>query len=530
MERERFEIFLKAAHGGEPVTGGVLGKAVVYLADRPGVLGELASMLGRRAINITLFHYDRSEHPNRVIIEARAGSAQEMREAFEELGTSGLDDPALREPCLELSLTDTSNMLNMEVGLEHRPGTLGSFARLLGEHGANVMHMSYNEDIAPASARFAMATAEAEEVDRLLRDMNEKGVDYSLLYTGARSQSMEHAIGLNLVEKFFFRLKDTLATEDVEKVKTLVNSSQKISQGLEKFAREAGRDLMAGSVFTNVLAFTSASLLHTGEAFTYTALPPVVRGSLTLHCFRLPTGGNVIVLEAPEGFVMVDGGYGIYYRDVKRMLGESGIEPSRIKRILLSHADSDHAGISGYFEREFGAGVWLHRCARRIITSSNRAEGSKTPYMELNRLFTVMTDGFTEASYPGDWKPYGTGEGLSLGGFPVIDSIELGGMDFFVLESLGGHVHGQVFLVSPEAGLMLTSDYLLDLKSLRPEEKEVLSVPRRMMVSTNVDSALFREEMGLLSTLALKLDEDTEHDVVIVPGHGGHYPARLLKK
>jgi glyoxylase-like metal-dependent hydrolase (beta-lactamase superfamily II)/ACT domain-containing protein len=531
MEGGRFEIYKRVDTEGRPETSEALGKAVVYVADRPGMLAELASMFSSHDANITLFHYNRSEHPGRVIIEARAGSAEQISGAFDDLINRGIHDSSLMTPNLVLSLTDTSGILNMEVKLEHRPGTLGRFATLLSERGASVIHMEYNEDISATSARFAIATADRTEVDRLLREMNSGGWHYSLIYNGKHSEHIESVIGLNLVERFFFRLKDTLGSGDIEKVKAMVQSSQRITEILENFSREAGRDLDVGNVFTGVLAFTSASVVRTGENFSYRRLEPITRHGITLHAFRLPTGGNAILLETDENLVMIDGGYGLYYEDVKKMLRENGLDPGRISTLYLSHADSDHSGMSGLFEQEFGIEVRLHRCARRIISEGNRAAGSASPYLELNRLFTALTDDFTLASFPLGWRAYGTGEGLSLMGLPVIDSFELGGADFFVLQSLGGHVPGQVFFVSPEAGMMFTSDYLLNVDSLGPDEKKVLSVPRFMMVSTNVDSTLFRQEMETLTALALKLDDEAGPEgMVVVPGHGDHYPARNLRR
>lgn len=533
MNTGGFEIFIRSSTGptrpgDQPALGAdVLGKAVVYVPDRPGVLAELASMFALHGVNITLFHYNRSEHANRVILEGRADSAARMESAFAELGSRGMHDPArLEDQSLELTLTDTAGILNIEVELEHRPGTLGRFAALIGRYHANVMHMQYNEDVSPTTARLAISAPGGAEVDALLKEMNTQGLKYSLLYKGAHSGGIDEAIGLNLVEKFFFKLKDTLGATDARRIEELVHSSQDIFEALKDFAREAGGNLEAGEVFSRVLAFATSAVLKRGGHFSYDALPVLTRGELMVHVFRLPAGGNITVLSDSCGLSMIDGSYGIYYEDVKGMLRANGLEPSEVHTIYLSHADSDHAGMSGIFEREFGTRVRLHRCARRVLSQRNRAEGSRTPYMELNRLYTIFVDTFTESAYPTRWEAYGTGEGLCCHGFPVIDSFEAGGMDFFILESLGGHVPGQVFFVSPEAGILFTSDYMLNTDSLGPQEREILGVARHMMVSTNVDSTVFRSEMQMLGTMVqcFKADAGTK-GITVIPGHGSYYLA-----
>jgi hypothetical protein len=145
-------------------------------------------------------------------------------------------------------------------------------------------------------------------------------------------------------------------------MKKLFSSSRLLSDTLVQFNNEAGRDLEAGNIFTNVLAFASASIMRSGEKFSYTALPVIERNGIRLHSFRLPTGGNVFVLEGRDELVMIDGGYGLYYEKTKEMLRSRGLDPCRIKRIYLSHADADHAGMSGLFRMNLDA---VYLCIRR---------------------------------------------------------------------------------------------------------------------------------------------------------------------
>jgi hypothetical protein len=88
-----------------------------------------------------------------------------------------------------------------------------------------------------------------------------------------------------------------------------------------------------------------------------------------------------------------------------------------------------------------------------------------------------------------------------IDGFPVIDQFELSGQSYKVIESKGGHIPGQVFFLSYDSGLIFTGDYLLLVDSLTPGEREILNLPKFMMTSTNVDSRLFRQEMGMMKEL-----------------------------
>ncbi len=521
MSERYFQIY--RSESGDPA---YLGKGSLFLVDRPGSLAELATIFARHGANIIFFHYNRSEHPNRVLLEVRSATSEALKRASQELSGTNLVGSEFPAPQMELGVLDTRNILKIEVQLQDRPGTLGEFARLLSKHNANVIHMAYHEDISETSANFSLVTQDADEVDRLLKDINESGYYCSLIYRGAEQKQIEDIIGLNLVERFFFHLRRLLNTDDIERLRKIVDSSRRLSDLLVKFSREAGKHFEVGDITTNVLAFASASLVKTGKGFSYRRLPTLSFERVKFHVFKLPTGSNINILEGNEELVMVDSGYGLYYDDVKAMLQENGLDPARIKRIYLSHADADHAGLSGYFAEDFGSRVYLHDGARGILEHENRGWGSDTPLLDLNHYFTVLVNEFTKFRAPENWTAYGKKEIERLNGFRVIDAFEIGGQTYKVMESMGGHVPGQVFFFSYDSGLIFTGDYLLQVDSLDTEERAILNLPKFMMTSTNVNSSLFRREMDMLKEFITKFDADLRarnQKAIIVPGHGDSY-------
>jgi len=526
MSEKYFRIYRSASSEGD-----YLGRGCLFLVDRPGSLAELAGMFAAYGINIIFFHYNRSEHPNRVLLEVRSNTEDALNIISSELSRSNLLGGRFPTPQLELGVMDSRNILKIEVQLQHLPGTLGAFARMLAARKANVIYMAYHEDVSETSANFSIATQNPGEIDRLLKEMNERGYYYSLVYRGTGQREIEDIIGLNLVERFFFHLKKLLDTDDIENLKKIVHSSRRLSDSLIRFSREAGKHFDAGDVTTNILAFASASLMKTGKNFFYRRLPPLVFGRVRFHVFRLPTGGNINILESDEELVMIDSGYGLYYEDVKTMLRGNGLDPEKVGRIYLSHADADHAGMSGYFAEEFSSRVYLHEEAQGILEHENRAWGSATPLFELNHCFTVLVNEFTKFRVAKNWTPYSSQKKERLGGFPVIDQFELADQSYRVIRSEGGHVPGQVFFLSCDSGLIFTGDYLLDVESLSPGEREILNLPKGMMTSTNVNSQLFRREMDMMKELIINLASSVRagRKTMIVPGHGDYYPYdRLL--
>lgn len=63
----------------------LLCKTILYVPDKPGSLAKLANLFGKREINIIYFYYNRSEHPNKVIIEAKHKKLNAFKHLYEDL-------------------------------------------------------------------------------------------------------------------------------------------------------------------------------------------------------------------------------------------------------------------------------------------------------------------------------------------------------------------------------------------------------------------------------------------------------------
>lgn len=503
-------------------------KTRLFVPDKPGSLANLANAFGRRGINITYFYYNRSEHPNRVLVDGRHKDIGTLRDLEEALNQEGYFIESHEE---DLQITNLNNIIKISAYLENRPGTLADLAELLKIYEANVIYMIYNEAASENKAQIAFYVKDREQVRNLLHRMNSEGYQYSVEYSGSDEEITNRVIGLNLIEKFYLRLSRILEPSEIEDIRKVIDSSKSISETLIKFNKEAGKNFEEAEVFEKLLAFAISSRTKVGEHFSYIKLPTLAFGELLLHTFKPPTGGNVYIFEYDGHYTMIDGTYGIYYEDLKKMLRENGIEPSKIERIYISHADADHAGVSGYFEEEFGTEVFMHRKSFQVILNENRSFGVDTSLSQLNENFTLLVNAFTKSKYPKNPKFFEGFTKESLGEFPIIDKFSIGDGVFKVIESLGGHIPGQVFFLSEEYGLLFTADYLLNLKTLKDEEKKLLSIPKFLMTSTNVDSRLFRKEMKELTAISIRLNsslKDRARGLLIFPGHGDYYPGRIL--
>ncbi len=109
------------------------------------------------------------------------------------------------------------------------------------------------------------------------------------------------------------------------------------------------------------------------------------------------------------------------------------------------------------------------------------------------------------------------------GAFPVISRFRIGDLEFEALQGLGGHMHGEVFYLCPEEGLVFPQDAVINFRSLSPERTEYNALADYLMTSVNVDSNLAREERNALISLILELDNKLlkkGKKCLVCSGHG----------
>jgi hypothetical protein len=96
-------------------------------------------------------------------------------------------------------------------------------------------------------------------------------------------------------------------------------------------------------------------------------------------------------------------------------------------------------------------------------------------------------------------------------------------MNFEALAGLGGHMHGEIFYLCPEEGLLFPEDALINFRSLSPDRTEYNVLADYLMTSVNVDSKLAREERNALISLTSEIDEklaEKGKKCLICCGHG----------
>ena len=240
----------------------------------------------------------------------------------------------------------------------------------------------------------------------------------------------------------------------------------------------------------------------------------------TLFCFQVPCGGNIFLIATPREKVLIDTGYGIYHHDVLSMLSRYGLgDEQQVSRIIVTHADADHCGAAGYFT----APVFMHEGTLAIIKKNNRAYGSRSEHSVLEEFYTKMINLFSKFNSPVKVECFSQHAVTMRGIFPVLGIVSIGDLELEVLEGLGGHTCGQIYLYARKEGVLFAADSLINFSSLTKERADYSSLAAFLVTSVNVDSDLARKERKALLEIAFETDKallTTGKRCLICGGHG----------
>jgi glyoxylase-like metal-dependent hydrolase (beta-lactamase superfamily II) len=202
------------------------------------------------------------------------------------------------------------------------------------------------------------------------------------------------------------------------------------------------------------------------------------------------------------------------------MLSHYGLgDISRISRIIVTHADADHCGASGFFS----APVFMHHATLEIIRTNNRAYGSRSEGSVLEEFYTKMVNLFSKFQVPREVQCFSDTPGTTRGIFPVIGSFRVGDLELEVLDGLGGHTCGQVFLYAKDQGLIFAADSVINFASMTKERADYSSLAAFLVTSVNVDSERAKQERVALLALAEETDRALVHSgrrCLVCGGHG----------
>jgi glyoxylase-like metal-dependent hydrolase (beta-lactamase superfamily II) len=454
---------------------------IARMPDDPGSLDRAAEIIRRYNGNINRIHYDHRIDPLTVFFELTA--PEETYQAI----TADLE----RIGYLQTTLA-TPSFLKFYVYLPHRSGALHEFLNYTTRERANIAFIDFDDKGRnPERVTISLTLEESAVADRLLTALKSRYrleiVEYDV--TGEKLDDTVFYV------RFAQKLRPLIGEAEDGFLMRLLSDINHIVQELSALGKDHRQ------VFDSILRTGATLQQTTGSGFFAEVQRFSITDTVDLLCFQLPCGGNVYLFSTPAEAVMVDTGYGIYHPDLALML-TCYYPDGPISRILVTHADADHSGAGGYFD----VPATLHQATQSIIEKANRAYGSRIESSILEEVYTKLINLFSRFRPAERYRlfPLRSDEYYSI--FPILERISVGDLEFLVLEGLGGHLQGQVYLVCPEHGLLFTADTVINFESLSADRREFNTYADLLMTSVNVDSEAARRERRALLDIARDLD------------------------
>ena len=478
---------------------------IACMPDRSGALHRAAEIITRHKGNIARIQYDRRIDRNTVFFEVKAASEayEKIREELEKIGY------------LQTSLQPVT-FLKFYLDLPHRSGALFEFLDYLSSAGANITYLDFDErGQHPERLVVSLNLENTELIDKLLNTLKSK-YRLEILEYDTTGEKLDNTV---FYLRFAQKVRRFLGEAEDPFLMRFLQDINHIAQELSNMGKDPKE------VFETILK-VGETLNQSSEAGFYADVERIrIRDNIELFCFQPPCGGNIYLFNSPEERVMLDTGYGIYYPDIVNLLQYYGLgDLNRLKRIYITHADADHCGAAGYFS----APSYLNRATLEVAKETSRAYGSTHQECVLEELYTKMINLFSRFNPPKNIKlfpdlPASLEEIEMQGAFPIIAHFQICGLEFEALQGLGGHMHGEVFYLCQEEGLLFPEDTLINFKSLSSERTRYNALADYLMTSVNVDSKLARKERNALIPLISELDEKLAKKgkkCLICCGHG----------
>lgn len=120
-------------------------------------------------------------------------------------------------------------------------------------------------------------------------------------------------------------------------------------------------------------------------------------------------GVNCYLIEVDDGFVLIDTGFStkcMFLDEVlKKALNMPGEVPKKLKLVILTHGDSDHAGNCKFLRENYGAKIAMHFEDSKMVENGDMSWNRKSKPDKISFTFRLVTLAFGKNSVFETFKP-----------------------------------------------------------------------------------------------------------------------------
>jgi glyoxylase-like metal-dependent hydrolase (beta-lactamase superfamily II) len=479
---------------------------IARMPNHPGALHAAAAVVKRQEGNINRLQFDQRIDPQTVFFEVTADESAYQR-IEKGLAALGFLQDTLRP----------LNVLKFYIFLPHEPGALHEFLNHTTSCQANISSIDFDDrGRHPDRLTVTLSLEESAAAERLL-DILKSRYRIEIIEYDTTGKSLDQSV---FYLRFAQQIREIVGESEDQFLFRLLGDLNHAAQELMNLGQDPN------TVFESMLSTGRTLRATTGDRFFADVQVITIAEDCLLACIQPPAGGSVYLIRTPEGITQIDTGYGIYARDIRRLI-ERVVPGSGdvLSRVIITHADADHCGAGG----DFDVPVLMHPGTLDIIRAANRAYGSRSEASVLEEIYTTMINLFSGFNPPEAPALFPTAPLGEVAGFPVIATLSVGEYRFRVLEGLGGHLHGQIYLYCQELAILFTADSVINFRHLSPDRAAYNTLAVILVTSVNVDSCVARTERQRLLGLARDTTgafADGRAGCLVCGGHG---PVSILE-
>jgi len=101
-------------------------------------------------------------------------------------------------------------------------------------------------------------------------------------------------------------------------------------------------------------------------------------------------GVNCYLFAAGDGYILVDTGFATKRIQLENSLKSAGCKPGKLKLILLTHGDSDHAGNCAYLRRKYNCKIAMHNLDSGMVERGDMNWNRKAKPDRFSLIFRLI--------------------------------------------------------------------------------------------------------------------------------------------
>ncbi len=436
---------------------------ITKMPDKAGAFLEASRVISKNGGNIIRVNYNKSVDAHTLFIEVFADQNQH-RLISTELSTLGyLQQDNQNQKVILIVLK-----LNDEVG------AVTPVLEVINNYAINVTYISSQETGTPYQYfKMGLLVDDTNTIKNLLEDIS-KICEVKILNYDITEKSLDNTV---FYITFANEMRDLLSLRQEQTNAVIVNAN-KIMQMLDE------RNQQPLKTFDYIKQFATFIVAQKGEDFLPDIKVRYLSHNTTLFLIEPPCGSNTYVLKHGTELLFVDCGFACYKNEMSKIFAELlGEAFNSQKNIVITHADIDHTGLLGMFDKIYMSNncyqnfVQEHRCQPNFREQNNLHE----PYCQLSKIISGYQPPALE-------KCVVIGDKTDDELLTKIGELRFGDLDLEIYEGDGGHVKGEIIIVCQKYKIIFTGDIWVNSQGFSYKQKQFNVLAPYLMTSVNADS------------------------------------------